>query len=295
MIDSLKYTSQLERTLVGRAYNTATSRIAERYENGPELDRLPYHNREHTDGVLRRARSIAQAIGLNKHDQWLVEIAAAFHDVVQEWEAADRDGIMVRVRKVGSNESKSAEEAVAWMREQKSKYFKEEDYEIVREAIMATVPTYDAERRTVTQDALKSATHPVVRAVALADIGSAGMEPDIFSAEGNSLFLEDHIGLVTAISAAKTVADIPEGDQQKYLERYRKWIASQVAFLEGRKALLDSELGDLSEGAQEHVRALFSHFDESRAFAQRHREFAESCTFEEMIGRLMPMAFRQTQ
>ncbi|MEK7390799.1 MAG: HD domain-containing protein [Patescibacteria group bacterium] len=66
-----------------RALKDALRFIQERFEEGPDADRLAYHNREHTKGVTRRAVKIANAVGLSQRECVLVEIAAAFHDTVQ--------------------------------------------------------------------------------------------------------------------------------------------------------------------------------------------------------------------
>src|SRR3990167_6281667 len=90
--------------------------LRERFEAGPVKDKLPYHGIEHTEGVVRRALAIGAALGISEHELRLVEIAAAFHDTVQDWEEqVNANGEVKRKRNQGANELKSAGEAEAWM------------------------------------------------------------------------------------------------------------------------------------------------------------------------------------
>lgn len=275
-----------------RATNDALERIRERFEEGYGADRLAYHSREHTKGVIRRATKIADAIGLSSRERTLVEIAAAFHDTVQVWEYSHRDnGAVIRQRKTGANEQASAEEAAQWMKSQRNAAFSEGERELVRSAILVTIPSWSVEHGTVIQTALTPDSHPVIRAVALADIGSPGMEPDVFGGEGDALFIEQEMGIIEAIHNAKSPNDISDEKQMRYLTRYRTWLNSQLEFVRGRQVLLETELGHLNDVAKENVRQLFSHFADAIKIAEANAKEAEGYSFEQMARRLIPDAF----
>jgi hypothetical protein len=262
-----------------------------RFEMGPEEDRMAYHAVPHTEGVVRRALRISEALELSPQDLKLSEVAAAFHDTVQTWQEDSREGgVIIRKRVAVLNESRSADEAVAWM-QQYPDTFTEADCEIVRHAIEATVPGWDPANNTVKQPNLTSEAHPVVRAVALADLSSSGMEPETFRNEGMQLFAEENLDIMRAIRTAKSVDDIDEGLQQAYLARYRGWLKFQVVFVEGRRNRLETELAGLTPEQAEHVRALYSGFDESIAIAKQNAEAAERASFEEVARTLVPGAF----
>ncbi len=275
-----------------RAFAHASQLIRERFEVGPSIDRLAYHNREHTEGVVRRARKIAEAMDLPAREKILVQIAASFHDTVQRWELTQKeDGAALRKRQTTTNELASADEAVAWMKKQADARFTNEECAIVHAAIRVTIPVWNEVYGTVYQDALRPESHPVVRAVALADIGSSGMEPSVFQKEGDWLFAEQEIDIIKAIRNAQSSEDISPEKQTQYLERYRAWIKSQIGFAQGRQALFEDELGDLDEASTDRVRHLFAHFAEGIEAAEENSKIAEKCTFEQMARRLVPTAF----
>lgn len=275
-----------------RALNDASRLIRERFEEGPSADQLAYHNREHTEGVVRRATKIADAMGLSPRERTLIEIAAAFHDTVQMWEPSPQDsGAVMRQRKTGGNEQASAEEALKWMKLQKSAAFTDNELELVHSAILVTVPSWSVEHKTVVQAALTPESHPVVRAIALADIGSSGMEPDGFGGEGDALFIEQEMDVIWAIRNAKSPDDISTENQKQYLMRYHTWLDSQLGFARGRQALLEDELGNLSDTAKENVRQLFSHFEDAIKIAETNAKEAKEYSFEQMALRFVPSAF----
>jgi hypothetical protein len=269
--------------------------IEERFEEGPLEDRLEYHGVAHTEGVVRRGRAIAQALGLSEELARVADVALARHDTYQEWEEdAQEGGVVKRKRKAGSNETRSADEAIEWMK-QYPQFFTPEHYEIVREAIDVTVPGFDPALKTVIQPKLTTESHPIARAVALADLGSAGMEPEVFRNEGAQLFAEENLDIVRAIRNAPSMEAIDEPIQQSYLARYRAWMNFQPTFAEGRKARLDAELEGLEPEQTERIRGLFSHFDESIEIAKQNAAEADTCSFQDMARRLVPDRFEETE
>lgn len=218
------------------AFLYATKLIEERY--GPEAgeNRLMYHDAWHTDGVAGRARRIAEAMGLNRRYTELTVVAAAFHDTVQAWSPVTRaDGAVVRQRKVRLNEMQSAIEAVTWM-QSSGVNFMSVEYDLVTEAILVTIPTWDAQAGTVIQSALRPMTHDLVRAVALADIGSPGMDTDGFLRDSMTLFLEEQLDIAYVLRGEKDFTP-PES----YHKRYCAHLRGQAGF-----AKVDKNFSNLS-------------------------------------------------
>ncbi len=253
--------------LVQAAAIAALEIIQKRYGKGAQNENeLAFHGLEHTRGVLDRAVTLAKAMGATDEHADLAGIAAAFHDTVQQWEENPRaDGAVLRKRFAGQNEKDSAAEAVRWM--QANGNDNPQAHQLVTEAILATVPGWDPANGTVFQPNLKPDSHPVVRAVAFADLGVAGMLGAAFVDEGDPLFREEQLDIARAIHAARTRSDIPAETQERYRTRMLGWSASQAGFAKGRKARLETELGDLHPAAKDRVKALFVGFDTAIAAA----------------------------
>ncbi len=271
--------------------DTALAIISERFEKPLFPERLFYHNTSHTLGVRERALLIGRAIGLPEREIRLVEIAACFHDSVQAWTLAHKDnGVIMRQRAAGQNEAASAHEACEAM-SALDVMFTAEEKGVVASAIIATIPGWSPEHKTVTQPFLTSCSHAVVRAVALADLGEAGMDPDSFVRTGPLVFAEDQLDLMQTLLAAKRTSDIPPRQQEWFRERLIGWLNIQVGFAAGRKALLDTELEGLNPEAKTRVMALFSRFDESIGVASAAVERAEAMDFVLLMRVLLPEVF----
>lgn len=285
----------VESPVVARALEVALKIIKEEFEEGDIENRLAFHDQEHTKGVVRRAGVIARAMGLPAREVLLAQVASAFHDVVQEWKEDKRDtGAVMRSRLAGDNERKSAEKALNWMKNESGEVFTEAEYARVWSAIMATVPDWDPTYATVKQVDIVPGVHPITRALALSDLGAAGMEPAISHHEGLALFTEENLDIVRALRASEgKLETIPEADQERYKNRYATYLTNQVAFIRGRQARLEVELEGLPEPALTQVRALFSHFDTSIQQAEAEAAAAPSLTFDEIARRLTPEAFSQ--
>ena len=107
----------------------------------------------------------------------------------------------------------------------------------------------------------------VVRAVALADLGIAGMEAAAFVETGDQLFREENLDIARALRLAVTPAGLPARTLEGYKARMLAWCRSQAGFARGRRARLEIELGNLGSRAKSAVRALFSGFDAAIAAA----------------------------
>lgn len=266
--------------------------VRSRYEDVPFERRLFYHDTFHTREVRERALRIAQAMGLSDRYLVLTDIAAAFHDSVQVSHAVERgNGIVVRQRHAGQNEVASAQEAVDAMTGS-SIEFTPEEYIIVAFAITTTPPAWSAPFGTVIQPFLTSCSHPVARAVALADLGAAGMDTTCFARDWKTLFAEEQLDIMAALVNAKRASDIDVATQDSYRARYIAWLNSQSPFARGRQALLNHELeGLVDTDARERVRALFSHFDESIELAEAAPKLAKTQDFVLLMRQLLPTAF----
>lgn len=287
------YRLTFEKAIENGIYD-ALMRVSERFEHAENpLDNLAFHNTEHTGEVMRRARLLLEAMGADGRLTKLGELIAANHDTVQAYEVVEReDGAKIRKRFIEKNENASAEEAVEYMRANPS-IFDDEDIEIVQEAIQATIPLYDVEHKTVKQprllDSIGSAllqdrpmtrSELVMRAIALADLGTAGMdEPDAFVEDGNKIFCEDNIDIALALEHPETLSDTQKNFFKK---RMLSWSAGQIDFAQGRKALLDKELEGLPEETERAVNALFTYFDLNIQRAQSKVDIRKTMSFEEL-------------
>ncbi|MHB8913833.1 MAG: hypothetical protein ACYC4I_02375 [Minisyncoccota bacterium] len=268
---------------------SARDLIKKRFEQAatPEGN-LEYHNTRHTESVIRRTKEILTAIARVQQDaaherlEKLGELAAAWHDTVQEYEVVPvADGVFTKKilkRFVIKNEHKSAEEAVEFMRSARGA-FSDEDEELVRSAIEVTIPDFSPEKG-VMQPNLTSESTLVARAVALADLGAAGMDgPEHFLPEGDAIFREDNVDISEALHHPEDLSD----EQKAFFKsRMIGWSEGQEKFAITRKANLDAELEGLSEEEQVAVKNLFNTFDESIEGARAQTERRKEMSFEDL-------------
>lgn len=272
-----------------RALAHVSEVLKARFEIGPLENRLLYHNEAHTKNVVTNAIKIGSALGLAPHELALVQIAASYHDVVQNWHAEDReDGSLFRKRESGPNEIQSYDEAIAWMKEESGQEWSESDFARIKDAILATTPTWDVELRTVVQKMLTPDCDPVLRAVALADISAPGMNPDICMQNTDSLFLEEQLDAIEALKQYQE-GNLPEEKGVQIVERYKKWVDGQWHFVDGRRQRLEIELDGLSVDSKNTVRDLFSHFDDSLKLVGDHRTNIQNWTFEDFVKYVEPL------
>lgn len=274
--------------------------IRERFEQSPEItNHLEYHNVRHTEGVIRRFDQIMDVLrnidpSYTERSNEMGRLAAAHHDTVQNWKPLPvmstnpgEEGMMSITRKrfVGENESESTAGAIKFMNVVNEKtgtlIFTEEDKLIVRGGHDATIPGFNPALMTVIQPNLSSESTLVTRAIALADLGTAGMEgPDAYLPEGDALFREENLDIAEAMS---NPSQLTPRRKQFYRERMLRWSQSQESFAKGRKAQLQSELLDqYPKEAEEELRNLFGKFDESIQAAHAQSERRASLSFEEL-------------
>jgi hypothetical protein len=260
--------------------------IKDKYENQANpIDNLDFHNSRHTKGVIERVDVILEALGANKRTKQDGRLASANHDTIQDWKPDQKpDGSIIRKRDVGGNENASAKIAEDYMDEVNKKegkiVFIEDDKKLVRDGIIVTKPGWDQERSTVKQDGLNEKSADVVRALALADLGAAGMDgPAQYIYEGNALFREENIDVLLAMQEPEKLTD---EQKENFRKRMLDWSNFQPKFADGRKARFEMEIAGLPEGGKEKLRKLFNKFDESVDAARNKAKERESMTLEEL-------------
>lgn len=271
----------------------ASGLIFDRFEVEKPPKRLFYHVRAHTNGVRDRAAAIGARMGLSERELLLADIAASFHDTVQDWMTVSKDGKILRQRYAGQNEVASAKEAVDYMG-MLGTPFSPKEKGLVAAAILATIPDWSVEHGTVVQPFLTPESHKVVRAVALADLGEAGMDPVAFAKGGATIFAEDNIDVVHGLSEARTPSSLTEETRDAYRSRFLGWLGTQPGFARGRKALLESELEGLGDSAPS-VAELFGSFDQSIAAAEAALEEAKAMDFVTLMRKVLPDAFSRSE
>ncbi len=283
---------------VDEIVDNALSRVRERYEHAPEeFDNLPFHNVSHTEGVIRRTESILSAIQeadaslVSDRDILMGRSAAGSHDTAQRWEentVADVGFFKVlRRRFVGENENSSAREGIADMDEINQREGKEifslGDKAVFQEAIDGTVPGWDPVNKTAMQPKLSEESSLIARAVALADLATAGMDgPEAFIPEGNALFREENLDILKAIRGS----DIPADQKEYFKKRMVGWIKSQVGFARGRQARLEIELQAIPEVVRGAVATLFDKFDASITASEAFAQAVDGMSFEELAEKM---------
>lgn len=285
-------------TYVERGIDEALLLIRERFENTPEkAEQLAFHASSHTEGLIQRTRDILYAIAdadpslITSHEIEIGRLAAAYHDIVQRFkEERIQEGAFTKVmrkRATALNEAESAWAALGFMDRANIEsgipdLFNEEDKRMAWEAIEDTVSEFSAEKKTVVQPNLTDRSSLVARAVALADLGSAGIGgPKTFLYEGDALFREENLDILESLERPEKI--IPE-IKEYYRGRMLAWSKFQPFFAAGRKQSLEEELRAIPESARAQVAKLFSHFDESIAAAEKRALRREHMSYEEFVA-----------
>lgn len=278
----------------------ALNHIRIQYENNADpAANLESHNTRHTLQVMDRGERIFRVIspdlyvstGLAWHDFVLLRYVCALHDLVNESEPKDenipgKEPRLFRQRFTGQNERESAEQGIVWMNTINAlsgrEWFKDRDREIAREGITATIPGFDPNLGTVIQPHRKENPSPVALCLALADLGTAGMDGgEAFIAEGSALFREENLDIAEAI---RTGAELTDDQKESFRKRMLGWSKFQPTFARGRQALLDTEIACLPEAARKRLKEqVFTKFDDSIAAATAKAEAREKMPFDELV------------
>ena len=220
---------------------------------------LCYHTREHIEGVQRRAKQLLQAVRpyLQSADdgtrmERLLDLCAVAHDLIQIF-VPQTEPHATRRREAGVSETATVERLFAWMKtlnEQCSDaaHVTEHDQHIIQEAIAATICDYDPTEQAIFQPALydqEQPISPVARILALADIGTLGMEGiEAYNREGSLLFLEENPDVRSLLeghtleSLASDHPELCENIRQRLLKRAQ----FQVNFAKSRFKRCPQEL-----------------------------------------------------
>lgn len=281
-----------------KAVNEAIEIIRKNFEGHDNpVENLDYHNSRHTITVVIRTIEILRAMqrgGTAIESKHFLEaiIAAAFHDTVQDYKVIEieENGFKkkMRVRATGENERKSSELAEEFMKRVNSQtgtvIFDEDSIRRVKEAIVATEPGFDHEKKIVYQPNLKNNSHPVTRALALADLGTAGMgDYEEFKRDGDALFREENIDILEALKAQPDpLRRISYEKKKRYRERMIAWSESQVSFAEGRMARFEIEIEGLPDDVKQELRQLFANFGNTIAGARTTSLTRQNMTFEDL-------------
>ncbi len=233
--------------------------IDELRENYGELE---YHNPEHSIGVGDKAVGFLSE-GTPDRLRILARTIGYGHDIIQtyNWRNETPQGAPIigqkRFRDGGIIEQQSAEYVIKLLVEEGIELTVEE-LSILDEAIMATVPGYSIELRTVTQPNLKDDSHEVAWAIGAADLGSAGSNPEQFLKDGDNVFREDRM-----------LPNLDTLDDTTLSTLYQEaigWTASQVGYAEGQKQYWNRE------GVPEQIKTRLTSFDESIELCQKRLE-----------------------
>ncbi len=221
---------------------------------------LTFHNVEHTEGVVARYRNIldkfkSYGIEISDREAAIGEVGCWFHDVVQDYvidkkeEAFEYKGqnhtfeVIRRKRKLGNNEEESALAAINFLHEKFGSRLNPSDEQLIMNQIMSTVPKFDPDK-IVVQERLGNESRHIDFALALADLGTSGMQPGEFIADGDKLFMEDNLDIGMAIAGLPEV-EIDEAKQEFYKQRMLKWSESQCKFPAKRREQVRIELAKI--------------------------------------------------
>lgn len=296
-----KETSPLE-FWVEKGIDEALGRIKEKFEDSEDKDKiLDFHSTKHSGHIAKRVERILFTMKdagaqITERNIARGKVYGAFHDIVQDESEARRtpEGNfekVIRARKTGGNEKASWEAAQEFMRraneEAGEEIFTKEDIEGAEGAINATVPAFDFVDReqktggTVIQPNLHKDSSFEARALALADIGAAGMEGyEVFGPEGDAVFREDNLDILRALRKPEELSR----EHKEYIKgRMVVWSGIQIGFAEGRKHFFEKELGGLDPAVKEELRKkVFNKFDDSIEGAKKKFEERKAMSFEEL-------------
>lgn len=267
----------------------AFNKISDDYEGV-----LEYHDSEHFYDVVTGAVKIITFMHkrfpreIPERDIWLVALAAAGHDIEEEFdghfarpessehvETVNNEEIDLtdsrlfepRILWTGSNEINSADEIVGFMVTRNlsagREIFTGEDIERVLTAIRRTVPEIieGSNYKTVRQDTVRA--DAMALALLWADTNSAGYSSERFLRDGGRLWVEK-LPLV-----GKLLRNLGSTAMEAR-ERTLDWYADQVAFARGRAIVtaIDIDESDLPDPIKNFMRTFFCKFHDSAAAAQ---------------------------
>jgi hypothetical protein len=247
---------------------------------------LYYHTRDHINNVQRRADQIFEvvcpywsasnqetALDLSRL-KLLLDLCALAHDMIQVFVAPTQTHAPRR-RQPGVSEMATIERLLDYINQlnqllstpTNSARLTQEDIEIVRDAISATICAYDSTEQAIYQPDLYNADKslsPIARIIALADIGALGIDGvEVYNQEGSLLVLEENLDLIplildgTIYSLKSKDFELYQNIQQRLLNRCR----FQVNFAKSRAARLEREIADFPAEAISTLNKVFKYLN----------------------------------
>ncbi|MFB2880563.1 hypothetical protein [Floridanema aerugineum] len=231
---------------------------------------LYYHNREHINGVRKRANLIWQIIYPEKDHQIsqnlarmqvLLDLCANAHDLVQVF-LPQTEPHTSRKREAGVSETLTIEKLYDYINQlnnqlrecqvDESLLFTKADLSIIEEAILATICIYEPSEQAIYQPALYEPNQdlsPIARILALADIGALGMEGiTAYNQEGSLLFLEENPDVIQIIYEGKRESLALDNSQlhENIRQRLLKRAQFQINFAKSRLNRYQQEISSFS-------------------------------------------------
>ncbi len=230
---------------------------------------LYYHTKDHLMAVQQRAQLIFEVIcpylsadveTINRMEL-LLDVCAIAHDLVQIF--IPHQPHTSRRREAGVSENATIEVLLNYIQvlnqqistsyPKSTALFTDTDLVIIQEAIAATICDYDATEQAIYQPSLyNQPISPVACIIALADIGSLGIEGIAsYNREGSLLFLEENPDIIPMIknqnmgTLATNNPELYENIRQRLLRRAK----FQVNFAKSRLNRLSRELASLPADA----------------------------------------------
>ncbi|MEI9966559.1 MAG: HD domain-containing protein [Candidatus Moraniibacteriota bacterium] len=195
-----------------------------------------YHNPEHSEGVAEWAlRFLEKSQIATDEDRLLAETAGLGHDAFQDfkWKPNIRGIGWKRIRETVVIEEKSAVHGLDLLEEEGAN-LESNGRKKFQDAVLATIPEWDLNLKTIIQPRLGRYSPDIAWAVAAADIGSAGYDTEKFLRDGDQVFCEDNM-----LPALKTLSD---AQAEKLYAEVLGWSAMQVDFAKGQKAYWQRDL-----------------------------------------------------
>lgn len=249
--------------------------VQESFDREIVENQLYYHNHEHINNVQRRANTIFRVIcpywqaslGNKVNPEYitrisqLLDLCAVAHDMIQVF-VPQTQFHTPRRRETGVSERLTIEKLLNYIKDlnQQLKYcvddsvlFTKADLSIIQDSIEATICVYDPSDQSIYQPALYDENKNlsiVARIIALADIGSLGMDGIAsYNHEGSLLFLEENPDVIPIIlnQVVKIAADNSEYEniRQRLLRRAR----FQVNFAKSRLQRYSQEISSFPSDA----------------------------------------------
>lgn len=219
----------------------------------------PYHGSWHIADTRSRTVFVVDTVRrlcpdlITHEEEEAAEAAAWAHDVDQSCIYTNGPNGKMRKRFSGPIEGASA----IWLARTMDEIggFTPHQKEVAVEAIMGTVPAWDAAKKRLIQPNLKSGVRVTTIILALADIGGGVIGGAPFAKEGRLVFTEDHLYVLDALQACNML-EVPE-NAQDLCEKVVAYLESQISFLKGVADRVEEEMLPLvPEKARDPIRSV---------------------------------------